>query len=134
MPRLARLPRRMRGFAGALMALAVIVWAGAGAFIYYNTVVLNEYRNSVSDEAWTADYERTLYKYHTVPQPMVTDVTMNVAIYPHDNRVVSEGRYAMVNATTKPMTVVHVRWPRGRAGGARAGPGARGRRRGGRVN
>ncbi|MBL6937615.1 MAG: aminopeptidase [Alphaproteobacteria bacterium] len=111
-PRLARLPRRLRGFAGVLMAMAVIVWAGAGAFIYYNTVVLNEYRNSVGDEAWTADYERTLYKYHTIPQPKVTDITMNVAIYPHDIRIVSEGRYAMVNATAKPLTVVHVRWPR----------------------
>ena len=112
MPRLARLPRRMRGFAGALMALAVIVWAGAGAFIYYNTVVLNEYRNSVSDEAWSADYERALYKYHTLPMPKITDVALNVAIYPHDIRVESEGRYAMVNSTAKPMTVIHVRWPR----------------------
>lgn len=112
LPRLARLPRRMRGFAGVLMALAVIVWAGAGAFIYYNTVILNEYRNSVGDEKWTADYERALYKYHTLPMPKVTDIALNVAIYPHDIRVVTDGRYTMVNSTAKPLSVVHVRWPR----------------------
>ncbi len=112
MPRLARLPRRLRGFAGVLMALAVVVWAGAGAFIYYNTVVLNEYRNSVGDEKWSADYERTLYKFHTLPMPKVTDIALNVAIYPHDPRIVTTGRYTMVNKTDKPMTVLHVRWPR----------------------
>jgi aminopeptidase N len=111
-PHLARLPRRMRGFAGALMALAVIVWAGAGAFIYYNTVILNEYRNSVSDEAWTADFERTLYKYHTLKMPKATDVTLDVAIYPHERRVVTNGSYRLVNQTQTPMTVLHVHWPR----------------------
>jgi ABC-type transport system involved in multi-copper enzyme maturation permease subunit len=111
-PRLARLPRRMKGFAGVLMAAAVILCAGAGAFIYYNTVVLNEYRNKVSDEAWNADYERALYGFHTVPQPHVTDETLNVAIYPHETRVETTGFYKVVNRTGKPLPVVHVRFPR----------------------
>ncbi|HXC55392.1 MAG TPA: M1 family aminopeptidase [Rhizomicrobium sp.] len=111
-PRLMRLPRRMRGFAGVLMAFAVVVWVGAGAYIYYNTNVLNEYRTTVADEAFAADYERALYKFHTLPMPHVTDVVLNVAIYPHDPCIVTVGRYAIVNKTAKPLTQVHVRWPR----------------------
>ncbi|HUO91213.1 MAG TPA: M1 family aminopeptidase [Rhizomicrobium sp.] len=112
LPRLARLPQRMRGSAGVLMALAVIVWAGAGAYIYYNTNILNEHRTTVADEAWTADYERALYRFHTVPQPRVTDLRLNVAIYPHDLRVETSGWYRIVNSTNKPMPAVHVRWVR----------------------
>jgi aminopeptidase N len=112
LPRLARLPRRLSGFAGALMVLAVTVWAGAGAFIYYNTIVLNEYRNNVGDEAWAADFERALYKYHKLRMPKVTDVTLDVAIFPHERRVVTNGSYRMINQTSTPMSVLHVRWPR----------------------
>ena len=66
-PRLARLPRRLNGYAGVLMAFAIVVWAASGAFIFYNTNILNPYRTSVEEEAWTGDYEKSLYKYKDVP-------------------------------------------------------------------
>ena len=111
-PRLARLPRRLRGGAGALLAFALVVWAASGAYIYYNTNILNEYRNGVADDEWTADYEKTLYKFHTLPTPRITDVVLNVAIYPHDPRVVTTGRYIVQNKTAKAQDQVHVRWVR----------------------
>lgn len=111
-PRLVRLPRRLGGFAGVLSLLAVAAWAGSGAYIYYNTHILNEYRTSIGDDEWTADYEKTLYKFHTLPTPRITDVTLNVAIYPHDPRLVATGSYVVQNKTDKPQTEVHVRWMR----------------------
>jgi len=85
---------------------------GLGAFIFYNTNVVNEYRTKVADERWTAQYEKTLLAFETVPQPRITDVRMNVAIYPHDPRVVTEGSYAIENRTGAPLGTVHVRWAR----------------------
>ena len=111
-PRLARLPRRLRGGAGLVMAFGLLVWAASGVYIYYNTNILNEYRTSVGDEAWSADYEKALYGFHTLPTPRITDVTLNVAIYPHDPRVETVGRFIVQNKTGKPLTQVHVRWPR----------------------
>ena len=111
-PRLARLPRRLAGGAGWIMALAVAVWAGSGAYIFYNTNILNDYRTSLSNDAWLADYEKTLYRFHTLPTPKVVDVVLNIAIYPHDPRIVTTGRYIIQNKTDKPLTQVHVRWDR----------------------
>jgi aminopeptidase N len=111
-PRLARLPRRLSGSAGLIMAFAVAAWAGSGAFIFYNTNILNPYRTSIAEDAWAADYEKALYKYKDTPPPRITDVVLNVAIYPHDPRVVTTGRYTVKNKTGKPMSQVHVRWLR----------------------
>ncbi|HEX4296298.1 MAG TPA: M1 family aminopeptidase [Rhizomicrobium sp.] len=111
-PRLARLPRRMKGFAGALLTAAVLAAVGTGSFIYYNTNILNPRRTAISNDAWLADYEKTLYKFHTVPTARIVDVTLNVAIYPHDPRVVTTGRYTIQNKTGKPLTRVDVRWER----------------------
>ncbi len=111
-PRLARFPRRMRGFAGVLMLAALAVAAGTGWVIYYNTNILNEHRSAIADDKWTADYEKALYRYSALPTPRVTDVTLNVAIYPHDPKVVTTGTYVVQNKTGKPLTQIHVRWRR----------------------
>ncbi|MBS0472821.1 MAG: aminopeptidase [Proteobacteria bacterium] len=111
-PRLARLSGRLKGRAGLILAGAVLVWIGAGAFAFYNTHVLNEFRTSIGDDEWLADYERTLYKFHTLPTARITDVVLNVAIYPHDPRIVTDGRYVVQNKTGKPLTEIHVRWQR----------------------
>ena len=111
-PRLARLPRRLAGRAGVVMAAAFLVFAGSGAFIYYNTNILNEYRTNVSDDDFAADYEKTLLPFAKVPQPRITDVTLNVALYPHAPRVETSGSYVIQNRTGKPLTAMHVRWDR----------------------
>jgi aminopeptidase N len=111
-PRLARLPRRLSGPAGAIMIVALLVALGSGSFIYYNTNVLNEYRTNVTTDDFKASYEKTLLHFETLPQPRVTDVALNVAIYPHDIRVETAGRYVLENRTGKPLSFVHVRWDR----------------------
>ena len=110
--RLKRVPARLRGVPGLLATGGVVAMGGLGAFIFYNTNVVNEYRTKVADERWTAQYEKTLLAFETVPQPRITDVRMNVAIYPHDPRVVTEGSYAIENRTGAPLGTVHVRWAR----------------------
>lgn len=111
-PRLARLPRRLSGAAGLTMVLALLAAVSSGGFIYYNTNVLNEYRTSVTDDDYKANYEKTLLHFQTVPQPRLTDVALNVAIYPHDIRVETTGRYMLENRSGKPLDAVHLRWDR----------------------
>jgi aminopeptidase N len=111
-PRFARLPRRLRGPAGALLASALIIFAGSGAYIYYNTHVLNEFRTTNGEEDYQADYEKTLLPFEKVPQPRITDVTLNVAVYPHDPRVETNGEYVVQNRTGKPLDRIHLRWAR----------------------
>ena len=108
-PRLARALRRLRGPAGLIAAVAAVVFFGMGVFIFYNTNVLNEYRTKSHTEDLQADYEKTLLRYENLPQPDVTHVQMNVALYPHDRRVVTTGSYTLTNRTAQPIADVHVR-------------------------
>ncbi len=108
-PRLRRLPRRLRGAPGAIAAAALAVFAAAGAWIYTNTHLWNAYRTPVSEEAFMADYERTLYRYARLPQPSVRDVRVAIDLHPHRPLMTTTGTLTLVNLTDKPIGEVHVR-------------------------
>jgi ABC-2 type transport system permease protein len=111
-PRLARLPHRLTGMAGVMMVVAFVVFLGSGSFIYYNTNILNEYRTSVGDANYAADYEKTLLRYQTVPQPKIADIRLNVAIFPHAQRVEISGSYIIENRSGTPLARIDLRWMR----------------------
>jgi aminopeptidase N len=108
--RLARVPRRLAGVAGGLAAAAVVAMAGLGGWIFYNTNVLNEYRTALDRERLSAEYEKALIGYENLPQPRITDVELDVALYPQEPRAVTRGSYVIQNRTGQPLTEVHVRW------------------------
>ncbi|HEY1612805.1 MAG TPA: M1 family aminopeptidase [Rhizomicrobium sp.] len=112
LPRLARLPAKLMGVSGVLVALGAIVAAASGAFIYYNTNVLNEYRTTLGDERWQADLERTLQRFEAVPQPRIVRVALNVSLDPHGLHATTRGSYVLENRTGAPLGHVHVRWDR----------------------
>ncbi len=111
-PRLARVPARLRGGMGLWVTAAMLTIAGAGAFIYYNTNLLNHYRTQNSDDRWLAAYERTLLPYETVPQPSVVQVSLNVQIEPARPWLEARGVYVMENKTGASLRQVHVRFDR----------------------
>lgn len=110
--RLGRLRLRLAGPAGVLAATALLVMAGVGGWIFYNTNVLNPYRTAEDDRRWRADLERTVAGFSSVPQPRVVDVTLTVDLFPSEGRAVARGRYVIENRTTAPIAEVHVSLPR----------------------
>jgi len=110
--RLRTAPRRLRGPALWIGLAAVLVFAGAGAFIYRNTNVLNDYRTGPRDDRWLADYEKTLLPFENLPQPEVTSVKLNVTIDPDGPSLETRGVYVLRNTTTQPLREVHVRFDR----------------------
>ncbi|MBW8812994.1 MAG: aminopeptidase [Caulobacterales bacterium] len=112
MPRLKRLPSRLRGPAGLIGGAALVAWIGLGVFIFDNTNIINEHRTTIADEKWLADYEKAFLKYETLPQPSVTDVELDLDLYPHQPKLTTEGIYHLVNDTGAPLTELHVRLAR----------------------
>ena len=110
--RFRRLPHRLAGPAGALLAASLIGAVGLGAFIYVNTNIWNVYHTARGDERWQADYEKTLLHYASLPQPKITDVVLNVALFPQLPKVVTIGSYIIQNKTNAPIAVLHVRFDR----------------------
>jgi len=111
-PRLKRLPRRLAGPAGIIGGLALAAFAGLGGFIYLNTNVWNEHRTAQDGEKWLADYEKAFLRYERLPQPSITDVVLDLDLDPHAPRLVTRGRYALVNDGDAPIRDVHVRLDR----------------------
>lgn len=89
-------------------ALALLVMAGTGGFIFYNTNVLNTYRNSKQGEQEQADYEKTFRRLKDTPQPRIVGVKVNVDIFPEERAVTFGGSYTIVNKNNVPVDSVIV--------------------------
>jgi ABC-2 type transport system permease protein len=111
-PRLKRLPYRLRGPAGVIAAVAVAVFAASGVFIYVNTNVWNDYRTNLGDEKWQGDFEKALLKFEAVPQPKIAEVKLDVDIYPDASKVKTRGAYVIENRTAAPLRELHVLFER----------------------
>jgi ABC-2 type transport system permease protein len=112
LPRLRRLPHRLNGAAGVILGVALVVFAGSGCWIFYNTNILNPYRTTLGDEKWAADYEKRFLRYQSLPQPKIAKVSLNIQLYPKETRVETSGSYLIQNRTDKPITTMHVRFVR----------------------
>jgi ABC-2 type transport system permease protein len=109
-PRVAALPRRLRGGALVVGAGALAVWAVSGAWIFYNTNVLNRYQTGPDHDQWLADAERELLPFEKLPLPRVTGVTLDVQLYPREARAVTTGRYRLENRTGQAIDHLHLNW------------------------
>jgi aminopeptidase N len=111
LPRLRRLPHRLAGPAGVVMAVAVVAFVGLGVFIFVNTNVWNDYRTSDQEQDLSAEYEKTLLRFETTPQPSVVTAVFDLDLDPHAPRLTTKGTYVVENRTGAPLSEMHLRWP-----------------------
>lgn len=110
-PRLARFPYRMTGTTGTVLAASFVAMAGLGAWIYYNTNVLNDYISTVDAEQQLADAEKALGQFEKLPGPTITAVTLDVDLRPRDRIATTKGTYIIENKTGAPITQALLQWP-----------------------
>ncbi len=91
-----------------MMAMAVILFASTGFYIFYNTNILNEYSNSDDREDLQVDYENTLKKFEFLPQPKITSIDLKVDIYPSKRDFTAEGYFILKNKTSEPIADIHI--------------------------
>ena len=84
---------------GTKLALAIGI-AGmllTGAYIFYNTNVLNQYITQDRIEDRQAEYEKKYKKYENIAMPRITSVQANVDIDPEKRSVKIRGSYQLEN-------------------------------------
>ena len=91
-----------------LLITSVMVFGLSGCYIYYNTNVLNTYRNSDESDALQANYEKTLKKYEFKKQPKVTSIKVNAEIYPYERDFTMAGTYTLKNFEEEPIDQIHL--------------------------
>ncbi|MGB3616731.1 MAG: M1 family aminopeptidase, partial [Catalinimonas sp.] len=90
--------------------LSTAVFVSTGFYAYYNTNVVNTYRNSDAQEELQAEYERQLKQYEFIPQPKIVAVDAEVDLYPESRDFNAAGHYVLKNKTDRPVEALHVQW------------------------
>jgi len=107
----ARLALARRRFAGPVRYAAGGAAASAlgfGAFIFYNTTILNTYRSSKAERRLRVERERLYKRFEHAPQPRITAVTVQVDLYPSSGDAVITGQYVLRNKTPVPIDSIHL--------------------------
>ncbi len=94
---------RFTGVVRAAIAVTVVLTSGLGAWIFYNTNVLNVYETAEDRDALQADYEKLYKQYEKLPMPEVVALDTAVDIFPSQRRIESRGTAELVNAHERPI-------------------------------
>ncbi len=91
--KLAQKGFRGAGKKGFIITLAA--WILVAGFVYYNTQILNPYKNSKERELMAVDYEKTYKKYADYPFPVLVEMDFFIDVFPEDRDVFikAEGLY-----------------------------------------
>ncbi|GEQ97393.1 hypothetical protein JCM17844_10300 [Iodidimonas gelatinilytica] len=108
-PRLKQLPQRLASPSGAVMAVALVVFAVTGGWLFWNMNVLNVYRTQDDLNRMRAEYEKKYLANEQIKQPSLTHITLDVSLYPAKRQAITEGRYQFINDTGAPLQELHVR-------------------------
>ncbi len=103
------LPSRLRGRPLALLTIAVVATVGLGGFLFFNMNVQNRYLSVDDINRDLAQLEQRYARFIGLPQPTLTDITLDVDLYPSRNVMQVAGTYRFVNATSAPIAALHVR-------------------------
>ena len=79
--------------------MGILLFVAVGGYIYYNTHVLNRYLTTFKIQEERAQYEIKYRQYQKMPQPRLTDVNVDVDLYPDQRLVVFRGKEWMENKT-----------------------------------
>jgi hypothetical protein len=89
-------------------AALLIPIALSGAWIYYNTDILNANETESQLDAWRAAYAQNYLKFAATPQPRVTEVDATFDLEPEAQRVRAHGTCWLTNGTQSPLSMVLV--------------------------
>ncbi|MCH2032880.1 MAG: peptidase M1 [Tenacibaculum sp.] len=79
-----------------------------GSYIFYNTNVLNEYWTNEEEQTFRASYEKELKQFEYKPQPKITDVTLNLELYPEKRSNEVDGSYTLKNTSSETISEIHI--------------------------
>jgi ABC-2 type transport system permease protein len=94
-----------------VVAAGLLLTAGAGGTILYNTTVLNSYRTDHADEALQATYEKKYKSFEGQAQPRITAVKVDFDLFPSSESLDARGRYVLENRAGKPISTIFVHLP-----------------------
>jgi len=94
------------------LAACGILFLGVGSYIFYNTSILNRYRTTWRVDEDRAQYEKKYRQYKSLPQPRITDVSVQIDLNPARGTASMEGTMMLENKTLAAVDRVFLTiWP-----------------------
>jgi ABC-2 type transport system permease protein len=87
----------------AVFGAGLVLFAGAGALLYYNLNVVGHFRTTYANNQLRAEYEQRYHRFASLPQPRITDVTLTVDIVPEQRSLHVKGTYQLENRSGVPI-------------------------------
>lgn len=106
--RLANAAQRFHGGVRIWTFASALGFVLVGAWVFYNTEVVNRVESQNDGLKRQADYEKTYKQYDHLPQPRVIDVHYDIALYPATRELVMKGQEQIKNETDKPIDTLHL--------------------------
>ncbi len=92
-------------------AVAAMVFAGTGAWIFYNTHVLNPYRSEFESDELKARYERDYKALLHRPQPKIVAARVMADLFPHEHRITFKGTFTLRNKSGEAVPELYLNVP-----------------------
>jgi hypothetical protein len=104
---------RVRLSPAAQLALgaALIAFVASGAFIFYNTNILNRYRTAKDTRHLTAAYEKHYKRFENAPAPAISHVEYSVDIYPRQRLMRVLSKWHLINKNSKALDKLYFTAP-----------------------
>lgn len=88
--------------------VCLYLFAIIGAYIFYNTNVLNDFWSKTQQDNFRAEYENTLKYLEYIPQPKIVDERLNVSLFPSKRSYEINGSYFLINTSSEPISEIHI--------------------------
>lgn len=99
---------RFHGSLRALMVFFVLAFGVVGAWVYYNTKIVNHVRSEHDNEVIQTEYEKRYKKYERELKPRVVDVKYAIDLQPETARMTLRAEETIRNESGRPLD--HIRF------------------------
>ena len=108
--RLKQLVRNVGKKGMVALVFSFVLFLSMGSYIHYNTKVLNDFISKDDLVDLQVDYEKKYKAFQDLPIAKITDVNINVDIYPYQRRIEANGYYLIKNKHNESISKMLVSW------------------------
>ena len=89
--------RIYRSTSSSILIIALAAFIGMGYYLYSEEQKFLPSHHTIN--TWKAKREKLYGHFKTYPQPKITDVQLDIHLFPHDRSFEAKGRYQLINKT-----------------------------------
>jgi ABC-2 type transport system permease protein len=93
------------------LGIIVLLFVLCGAFVFYNTKILNEYVSTDEFERRQVNYEKLYKRYENLPQPKIIKVKYTIDLAPYERALHAQSEIWLKNKSKENISELHFTMP-----------------------